>query len=59
MFPTLSNEEQTFVISCIDNFYNNIWLAQHKWLPMTTNDNKWQQMTTNDYICPLLITNDD
>jgi UDP-4-amino-4,6-dideoxy-N-acetyl-beta-L-altrosamine transaminase len=24
MFPTLSNEEQTFVISCIDNFYNNI-----------------------------------
>lgn len=24
MYPTLSNEEQNFVISCIDNFYNNI-----------------------------------
>ena len=24
MYPTLTNEEQTFVISCIDNFYNNI-----------------------------------
>ncbi|MDD3744542.1 MAG: UDP-4-amino-4,6-dideoxy-N-acetyl-beta-L-altrosamine transaminase [Lentimicrobiaceae bacterium] len=23
MYPTLTNEEQSFVISCIDNFYNN------------------------------------